>query len=233
MCECDAMKSTRDIFWKLKLKCHKWENYFDIYDKIMPKYKNTHPKILEVGVAHGGSLELWINYFENDLDLYAVDINKDFLGYKFDEVEVNYSCVDQGSQEHWDAYLKDDKTFDIIIDDGSHMMNDQIVTLLNLFPKLNNGGMYIIEDTHTSYWSDWEGGLHKQGTCIEFCKQLIDLLHSPHISQSAPPELARVFKDLKSVNFYNSMIVLEKEHVEHPAKPAHNEESWHPDFKWG
>ena len=228
------MKKTRDIFWKkLKLQSHKWDNYFDIYDKIMLPYIDKHPKLLEIGCAHGGGLEMWINYFDAKLDLYAVDINKDFLGYKFDNIEVKYSCVDQGSQEHWNAYLSDGKTFDIIIDDGSHVMNDQITTLLTLFPKLNEGGMYMIEDTHTSYWKGYEGGLHKQGTCVEFCKQLIDLLHVPHINEAPPPELARVFKDLKSVEFYNSIIVLRKERVENPAKPAHNEEGWDPNFKWG
>ena len=233
MCEYHAMKKTRDIFWKLKLQAHKWENYFDIYDKILLPYIDKHPKFLEIGCAHGGSLELWIKYFEGKLDLYGVDINKDFLGYKFDDVEVNYSCVDQGSQEHWDAYLRDGKTFDIIIDDGSHIMNDQIVTLLTLFPKLNQGGMYIIEDTHTSYWSDWDGGLQKQGTCIEFCKHLIDFLHAPHITRTPPTEIAKTFKDLVSVEFYNSMIVLRKEHVPHPAKPAHSEEGRDPNFVWG
>ena len=226
------MKKTREIFKKLKLQSHKWENYFDVYDKIFLPYLGTHPKVLEIGCAHGGSLELWTKYFDNDLDLYGVDINKDFLGYKFDGVEVDYSCVDQGSQEHWDAYLKDGRTFDIIIDDGSHIMDHQILTAINLFPKLNNGGMFVIEDTHTSYWKDWEGGLQKQGTFIEFCKHLIDLIHAPHINQSAPPQLAKAFKDLKSVEFYNSIVVLRKEHVEHPAKPAHSEDYWHPNFQW-
>lgn len=228
------MKSTRDIFWKkLKLQCHKWENYFDIYDKIFLPYLDKHPKVLEVGCAHGGGLELLINLFDAKLDLYAVDINKDFLGYKFDDIEVKYSCVDQGSDEHWSAYLSDGKTFDIIIDDGSHVMNDQITTLLTLFPKLNEGGMYIIEDTHTSYWKGYDGGLHKEGTLIEFCKKLIDLIHAPHINETPPPELARIFKNLKSIEFYNSIIVLKKEYVEFPNKPAHNEEGWNPNFKWG
>lgn len=233
MCEYHAMKSTREIFWKLKLQCHKWENYFDVYDEMLLPFVDKHPKVLEIGVAHGGSLEMWIEYFEGKLDLYGVDINKEYLDYKFDDAHVQYSCVDQGSQEHWDAYLSDNKRFDIIVDDGSHVMNDQIVTLLNLFPKLNNNGIYLIEDTHTSYWNAYGGGLKKESSCIEFCKHLADLLHAPHINETPPPKLKEVFVDLHSVTFYNSLILLKKKYIEHHAKPAHNDESWDPNFKWG
>lgn len=227
------MKKTKEIFWKGKFQCHKWDHYFDVYDEIMAPYVGKHPKFLEVGCAHGGGLEMWIEYFDGDLDLHAVDINKEFLDYKFDNAKVNYSCVDQGSDEHWNAYLQDGKTFDIIIDDGSHVMSDQIVTLINLFPKLNDNGIYVIEDTHTSYWSGYDGGLKKDSTCVEFCKNLIDLLHAPFINETPPPKLEEIFKDLYSVQFLNSVIVLKKKHVAEKKKPAHNEEAWHPDFKWG
>ncbi len=86
---------------------------------------------------------------------------------------------------------------------------------------------------HTSYWNAYGGGLKKETSCIEFCKNLIDLLHAPHINETPPPKLKEVFVDLHSVTFYNSLILLKKKHIEHQAKPAHNDESWDPNFKWG
>lgn len=230
MCEYNAMKSTQEIFYKLKLLSKKWENYFDVYDKILLPYVSKNPKMLEIGVAHGGSLELWLKYFDNAVEMYAVDINKDFLDYKFD-VKVDYACVDQGSKEHWDSYLKDKPNFDIIIDDGSHDSNHQIITLITLFSKLADGGIYVIEDTHTSYWSAWGGGLQKQGTFIEFAKGLVDFLHAPHIKESAPPALVEALGSLKSVTFYNSMVVLEKGPTS-PSIEADSSKYKNPDFDW-
>lgn len=232
MCEYHAMTSTYDIFYKLKLLSKKWENYFEVYDEIFKPYQNKNPKFLEIGVAHGGSLELWLKYFDNNVDLYAVDINKDFLDYKFDNVKVDYACVDQSSVEHWDAYLKDKPKFDIIIDDGSHDSEHQITTLLTLFPHLADGGIYVVEDTHTSYWNEWGGGLHKKGTFIEFVKGFIDFLHAPHIKESAPPGLVTALHNFKSIRFHNSMVILEKG-VTRPSKEAISTAKQNPNFLWG
>ena len=232
MCEYHAMNSTYDIFYKLKLLSKKWENYFEVYDEIFKPYQNKNPKFLEIGVAHGGSLELWLKYFDNNVDLYAVDINKDFLDYKFDNVKVDYACVDQSSVEHWDAYLKDKPKFDIIIDDGSHDSEHQITTLLTLFPHLADGGIYVVEDTHTSYWNEWGGGLHKKGTFIEFVKGFIDFLHAPHIKESAPPGLVTALHNFKSIRFHNSMVILEKG-VTRPSKEAISTAKQNPNFLWG
>lgn len=225
------MTSTHDIFYKLKLLSKKWNNYFEIYDNILAPYKGKKPKMLEIGVAHGGSLEMWIKYFEEEVQLYAVDINKEFLDYKFD-IPVDYACVDQSSGEHWDAYLNGKPKFDIIIDDGSHDSEHQIFTLLTLFPKLNDGGIYVVEDTHTSYWPEWGGGLGKQGTFMEFAKGLLDFIHAPHIRQSAPPGLVESFKNLKSITFHNSVVVFEKGPTR-PSTEAVSTAKQNPNFSWG
>ena len=227
------MKSTREIFYKLKLLSKKWENYFEIYDKWFPQYIGKHPHLMEIGVAHGGSVEMWLKYFDNDVTVHALDINKDFLDHKFDGADVRYSCVHQGSHEHWDSYLKDNPKFDIIIDDGSHVMNDQIVTLNRLFKHLNDGGIYIVEDTHTSYWSGYDGGFKKQDTFIEYVKNLIELLHAPHMpGVTPPPELLEMFPNLKSVTFYNSVVIIEKGPISYEPQPADSDRYKDPDFDW-
>jgi hypothetical protein len=205
------MKSTKDLFTKLKHSSNKWENYFEIYDKWFPQFVGKHPHLMEIGIGGGGSIEMWLKYFDNDVTVYALDINKNALNHKFDNADVRYSCVDQSSDEHWDAYLKDDPKFDIIIDDGSHMMEHQIVTLNRLFKHLNDGGIYVIEDVCTSYWPGYGGGFKKETSFIEYVKNLVDLINAQHVLGGSPPkEFTDMFPNLKSATFYNNLIIIEK-----------------------
>jgi hypothetical protein len=227
------MKSTRDIFTKLKYSSTKWENYFEIYDKWFPQYIGKHPHLMEIGVGGGGSIEMWLKYFENDVTIYALDYDKDSLDYKFDNADVRYSCVDQSSYEHWDAYLKDDPKFDIIIDDGSHIMDHQIVTLNRLFKHLNDGGIYIIEDVCTSYWSNYGGGFKKQTSFIEYVKNLIDLLNAQHVPGASPPkELTDMFPNLKSATFYNNVVIIEKGPIKNNKTYLVSDDFKNPTFEW-
>jgi len=226
------MKSTREIFYKLKHLSRKWENYFDVYDKILPQYVGKKPNMLEIGIAKGGGTEMWLKYFDNDINMFCVDIDKNFLDHKYDGATVNTACVDQSSPEHWDAYLKDKPKFDLIIDDGGHEMVQQIVTLNKLFPYLADGGTMVIEDTHTSYWDQWGGGFKRETSFIEYVKNLIDLLHAPHIhGATPPPEVLSTFAGLKSATFYNSMVILEKGPTR-PAIEAISTKYKNPDFDW-
>lgn len=54
---------------------HKWKHYFDIYDRHFSRYRETDVHILEFGVSHGGSLQMWRDYFGPSAKIFAVDIN--------------------------------------------------------------------------------------------------------------------------------------------------------------
>lgn len=203
------MKDMRELFYSAGRHSKKWENYFQIYEKHFYPYIYKNPTILEVGVAHGGSTEMLKNYFDH-CTIHAVDYDTRFE-HVVDSLGVKVTLGDQESQEFWDHYLFDKPEFDIIIDDGGHTMQQQIVTLLKTYPKLKEGGTYVVEDTHTSYWKPWGGGFRDPNTFIEMSKGLIDILHSPHITDiSAPQELLAIFQDMWSITFYNSIVVFEK-----------------------
>jgi hypothetical protein len=55
-------------------------------------------------------------------------------------------------------------------------MRQQILTFEYLFLKLKEGGIYLVEDTHTSYWYNYGGGLKKKSSFIEYSKKIIDSL---------------------------------------------------------
>jgi hypothetical protein len=225
-------KDIRDIFYNLTLPSRKWQHYLDIYNKILPRYIGNKPTILEIGVANGGSMELWHKYFEN-ATLYGIDAAEKTKSLNFD-FPIQIAIGDQANPNFWEYFFKTNPNieFDIIIDDGGHEMNQQLVSLQYLFPKLKKNGLYIIEDTHTSYWPEWGGGFRSQHTFIENVKGLIDLLHLSYIKTTTPnPELSKIFKDLTNISFYNSIVVLEKEELSPPIeadsmkKEQHNTQS--------
>jgi len=216
----NKMASLIDLYNTVEKPSIKWDSYFDAFDLHLSKYVGTNPNVLEIGIAGGGSLEFWSKFFKNG-EIYGIDADEKVLSYKYKEPNVHVALGDQSDGEFWDWYLKDKPKFDVIVDDGSHVNDHQILTLLKLFPHLKEGGTFIIEDTHTSYWHQWGGGFKKENTCIEFTKNLIDFMHRQHIDQSAPQRLVEIFSNLKSMTFYNSMIVMVKDHVK-DMKPITN-----------
>lgn len=205
------MMEIEDIFFnKLTKRCDKWYPYFHVYEKHLSRFRNKESKLLEIGIQKGGSLELWHHYFGEKCKIYGVDndMNTINLIYNFNaKIEIG----DQEDTEFWKDYTDRNGFFDIIIDDGGHKMRQQENTLVTLFNKLNYGGVYIIEDTHTSYWEDFDGGFKKSDSMIEISKNLIDLINVRHIDKEKPnTKMVNIFHGLESIAFYDSMIVLEK-----------------------
>ena len=228
------MKSNlKELFYnQLSKKTSKWSNYFDIYHRHFDKFLNQEINLLEIGVANGGSLELWHTYFGDKCNIFGIDIDSNVLNLKFN-FDVNISIGNQKDNAFWEQYLHTVPYFDIVIDDGGHDMDDQLTTLINIFPHLNDGGLLLIEDAHTSYWENFGGGLGNPNSFIEKSKGLIDFLHRQHIFNMSPSEfLISTFKDLFSVSFYNSVVVFEKKKYEQafPIENFKNKQSLWQDY---
>jgi hypothetical protein len=93
---------------------------------------------------------------------------------------------------------------DIVIDDGSHLGQDQITSLLTLWPFVKPGGCYIVEDIHTSYLPEFGMGWRQFGTAVEFLKNVVDDVNN--IWHQAVPTL----EDCGSVSFYGETCILRK-----------------------
>ena len=188
---------------------NKWRHYFDVYERYFHPYRGTDVQILEIGVRHGGSLQMWKHYFGPRARIYGVDINPRSRELEEEQIEIFI-----GDQEDLGflAELQDKlPRLDIVIDDGGHTMVQQIRTFEALFPHLSDPGIYVCEDTHTSYWPTFGGGLRKPDTFIEYSKKFVDDLHAWH---SKDPEdgldVTDITRTLDSVHFYDSMVVFEK-----------------------
>jgi demethylmacrocin O-methyltransferase len=101
---------------------------------------------------------------------------------------------------------------DIIIDDGSHINEHVIETFMILFPKLKNGGIYVIEDTETSYWPDYGGdskNLNNPQTIMNYFKGLTDCLnHQELVRENYSPTYFD--KHIVSIQFYHNLIFVFK-----------------------
>jgi hypothetical protein len=106
---------------------------------------------------------------------------------------------------------------DIVIDDGSHLVSDVVSSLNFLFPHLSEGGIYIIEDLHASYWPGWGGGLRRKRASIEALKTIIDTIHQPYFRAPVKHKYLQIpAGQIKSVNFFDSIAVLQKAQVGPP-----------------
>lgn len=123
-------------------------NYTSIYEKIMDKHRYEKINLLEIGIwcpyFPGSSVKGWPEYFENAM-YYGIDI-VDCKKLESDRVKID--IVDQRSPESLSRFIKDKPKFKFIIDDGCHEEDAIIISLGFLFPMLENGGIYFIEDLH-------------------------------------------------------------------------------------
>jgi hypothetical protein len=218
------MDEFSNFFWnkEKRFPVHKWHHYFEIYDRHFSKYKDTHPTIVEIGVAQGGSLEMWNDYFQGQCTIYGVDINPACKRFESEFPNVKIFIGDQGNVDFLNQIKADVPNIDILIDDGSHINSHVITTFEALYSNIVPGGTYLIEDLHTSYWEEYGGGLLRQGTSIEYLKSLIDKVNAKHVRDlevkrfawERPTKVKQIDTDFSctthSMHFYDSITVLEK-----------------------
>jgi hypothetical protein len=123
--------------------------YIDEYEKLLGNRRNN-VTILEIGVRYGHSIRMWNEYFTNS-NIVGIEINIDSINVIKNDTPFNentntlHIIHGNATNENILKELKDYK-FDIIIDDGSHLLNDQVKSFELLKNKMNLDGIYIIED---------------------------------------------------------------------------------------
>lgn len=210
-------------------KTDKWGSHFYTthYQTHFKKFRFKKINFLEIGVggyndpnAGGHSLRMWKAYFPF-AKIYSLDIydkvpqeEHRIKIYKGSQVDINFLqsiCNEVGD-------------FDLIVDDGSHINEHVIKSFEFLFPKLKKGGIYVVEDTQTSYWSAYGGtseNFDKKGTIYHFFKSLIDGLNHEEFMIS---EYQKSYYDktIVSMHFYHNMIFIYKGDNNEPSNYLQN-----------
>jgi hypothetical protein len=135
-------------------------NYTELYERLFLQWKNEPITIFEIGIANGGSLKMWQEYFPQ-ARIVAVDIDPKS---QFDNARVTTFIADQANRDQLKPAITAAGAPEILIDDGGHTMEQQQVSLGFLFRHVKPGGYYVIEDVHTSLPTLWKGyGVERDG----------------------------------------------------------------------
>jgi cephalosporin hydroxylase len=194
---------------------HKWLHYFDIYDRHFAPYRGKKITVVEFGVSHGGSLQMWKKYFGRKARILRVDINPECA--KLVEPQIEIVIGDQEDRKFLRALRNKVGDIDVVIEDGGHTMPQQINTFEVLWPAVRDGGVFLIEDLHTSYWPHYDAGYKKPGTFIEYAKDLVDQMNAWH-SREESLAVDKYTRSIKGMHVYDSIIVFDKGEV---TKPKH------------
>lgn len=207
----------------------KWFSYLAEYDRIFDAHRDRHVRLLELGIQNGGSLEIWGKYFPYADKLLGCDIDPNCTHLTYEDPRIALVIGDANSDAIQAAILEHSRTFDVIIDDGSHRSSDIVKSFGRYFPRLVDGGIYVVEDLHCSYWQEYEGGLFDPFSSVTFFKRLVDVINYEHwgIEKNRSDVFLGFFarygfhmaeEDLKhihSIEFVNSMCVIRKGNPDH------------------
>ena len=198
-----------DLAWKQGIdKSTRIHGYTRAYGRVFQHLRLDPIKLLEIGVGSAGSLRMWRDYFPY-AEIYGVD-NTEVPHPERTTVITG----DQSDGIFLSKLIADFKSFDIIIDDGSHISSDQIFTFKTLFPAVATNGFYVIEDLHTSYWPDYTHGLL---SAIEYLKSKLDDLNmygrngygvprrDPNYNPNDEDPICRL---VDRIEFYKSMAII-------------------------
>lgn len=186
----------------------KWMHYFDVYHRHFERYRGTDCTIVEFGVYHGGSLQMWRDYLGPKARIVGVDINPRLT--ELGEPGIEIVIGDQGDRQFLRKLAKDLGRIDVLIDDGGHLMHQQIATVEELYGTVADDGVILVEDTHTSYWREYGGGLRAQRSFMDFAKHLVDELNAWHSRDPHSFQPGAFTTATRSMHFYDSVVVIEK-----------------------
>jgi len=182
----------------------KWVHYFPVYHAHLSRFRGRAPRVLEIGVYRGGGMALWQDYFGSAAHVVGIDSDSGAADTPHPGTVV---LGDQADPDFLRHVVRAHGPFDVVIDDGGHTMNQQIVSVETLFPLMSSGGKYVVEDTHTSYWAEYadRGG----DTFISWAKDRIDDLHAHYI---AGGDITSVWATgLAALSVSDSIVVLDRE----------------------
>jgi hypothetical protein len=178
----------------------KHSSYFQTYDELLNRYRNKAIVFAEVGVYNGGSLFMWRKYFGSQARIIGIDLNPGAKKWEKDGFEIHIG--NQGDPRFWEDFFSEVGDVDVILDDGGHTNEQQIVTTYKCLPHIKDGGMLIVEDTHTSYFSDF--GNPSKYSFMSYAKSLIDSVNSRFPSVQVSKN--RLNEIVWSIGFYESIV---------------------------
>lgn len=181
----------------------KYESYIDTYEIILSKYKGQKVTFVEVGVLGGGSLQAWKNFFHPESRIIGIDLNHS-LKAELESEGFEIFIGNQSDYDFWDNFYSKVGNIDILLDDGGHTNLQQGVTLIKTIPMVNDNGVIIIEDVHTSYMEKFLNP--SKYSFINFTKYFIDVINDRFYSLNKIKSMDVVKYNVQYISVFESII---------------------------
>jgi hypothetical protein len=178
----------------------KHSSYFRAYTELFERYRNTDVTFVEIGVMDGGSLFMWRDYLGPKARIIGIELNPRAKRWQQDGFEIFIGS--QSDPKFWQSFFKSVGPVDVVLDDGGHTFDQQIFTVHSCIPNVRDGGMIVVEDTHTSYYREF--GYPSKYSFIEWTKRLIDNINSR--SQSVDVSRLPYKRGIYSITIFESMV---------------------------
>lgn len=195
----------------------KWGRHYYAphYERHFASLRRKRVTLLEIGIggyhfleAGGGSLRMWRSYFRRGR-IHGLDIHEK---KSHDEARITTHVGDQGDPEFLRALAAKIGPLHIVIDDGSHQMHHIRTSFETLFPLLEDGGVYVIEDLQTAYWPEFGGAYEKRNSPETTMGLLKDLADGLNYEEFKIPGYTPTYFDrnIKSVHLYHNIAFIFK-----------------------
>lgn len=193
-------QSLFDIYSEAKYLSIKHDSYFQVYEDLFSQYVGKAITFIEIGILNGGSLHMWREYFGPQARIIGVDLNPAAKKWEKDGFEIYIGS--QSDPAFWQSLFASVGNVDVVLDDGGHTNYQQIITSDRCLPHINDGGMLVIEDVHTSYFHEF--GNPSPFSFINFAKRVVDSINARFPRVNAVKN--HYGKCVYSVNFFESIV---------------------------
>ncbi|WP_242005019.1 class I SAM-dependent methyltransferase [Brachyspira pilosicoli] len=195
---------------------HKPFSYFDLYQKYFSRFKGRDINLLEIGVQNGGSTRMWEYYFKKinpdyKIKIFGVDIDPKCKQLDIENENIKIFIGSQSDRIFLRKLKSEIPKIDILIDDGGHHMQDQIITFEEMYESIKDDGIYWCEDVGTSYSKGYyAAGYKNPNSYIEYCKNLIDYINAYNASADDTLEVSDFTNTAYGIYFHENVVVIEK-----------------------
>ena len=182
----------------------KWSNYFEIYENILNKYINKKITLVEIGVGNGGSLFMWKKFLGKKANIIGVELNPE--AKKLEKYGFQIFIGDQSDPVFWRSFYKKVRNIDILIDDGGHTNLQQITSFMEAIHYINDNGLIVIEDTHTSFMNYKGFKNPSKNSFINFSTNIIENIHrrNPMLKR----KMNEISNKIYSIEYYDSIVAI-------------------------
>jgi demethylmacrocin O-methyltransferase len=194
----------------------KWgvHRYTPHYERHFAPLRDQEIVVLELGIGGyaretegGASMRMWKWFFPR-AQVVGVDVkDKSFV----DEPRITSYLGSQTDRRLMRRIVRRFGPPTIVVDDGSHHPPVVIKSFQVLFPMLEDGGLYVIEDVQTSYWPAWKGSADREDphTSMAMVKRLIDGLNfEEFLDEDYEPSYTDL--NVRAVHCYHNLVFIEK-----------------------